>query len=70
MSSMIAMGYCICCNHPFSFNPLKVPSTSAITGQREPVCEACMTIINEKRLANGLPLHFIHPDAYKPEEVD
>ena len=63
---VFAMGPCICCGEVFRFNPHSVPSTSEITGQREPVCRTCMTIANAKRKAMGLEPHPILPDAYEP----
>ena len=65
-----AFGRCITCGQPFAFNPHRVPSTSAITGSREPVCRYCMDRINAKRTADGLEPFAILPDAYEalPEE--
>lgn len=48
------MGPCVLCGNPFSFNPHKVPSLN-INGQREPVCEPCHTVANNKREAAGVP---------------
>ncbi len=59
-----AFGACIACKRAFAFNPLKVPSTTAVTGTREPVCPACMDAINAKRVRLGLPPFEIAPDAY------
>jgi len=53
----------------FTFNPLTVPSTTAITGQREPVCRICMGHINKKRQELGLEPFAIAPDAYEPTEA-
>lgn len=64
MGYLIAMGNCICCGNVFSFNPDRVPSTTALTGQREPVCRNCMTRINMKRKSLGLEPFPIHADAY------
>jgi hypothetical protein len=63
---VFAFGHCICCDKPFSFNPVRVPSTSAITGQREPVCGTCIDLINAKRVALGQAAFEIEPDAYGP----
>ena len=62
-------GACIACKQMFAFNPLHVPSVP-IEGIREPVCEACMAILNEERRRHGLPAVPIHPAAYEgePEE--
>jgi hypothetical protein len=65
---MTAIGPCISCGRIFSFNPDLVPSSTAITGQREPVCEGCMKIINEKRKAMGLEPFEILPGAYDAAE--
>lgn len=69
MAFMSAIGPCICCGRLFSFNPERVPSTSAITGKREPVCRDCMDAINAKRKTMGLDPFPILPDAYSGEEV-
>jgi hypothetical protein len=61
-----AMGACICCKGIFSFNPHRVPSTSVITGSKEPICFRCITIINENKAKSGMPLWPVHPDAYEP----
>jgi hypothetical protein len=66
MGYAVAMSPCIVCKEPFCYNPHKVPSTSAITGTREPVCRFCMEMINEKRVKNGMPPFQIQPDAYDP----
>jgi hypothetical protein len=63
---VIATGACICCRRLFSFNPVRVPSTSAITGKREPVCEACMHRINGQRAAMNLEPFEILDGAYEP----
>jgi hypothetical protein len=64
---MIAMGACISCERFFAFNPERVPSTTAITGEREPVCRDCMDRINSNRRDRGLPEFPILPGAYDPE---
>jgi hypothetical protein len=69
MAFMTAFGPCICCHRPFSYNPERVPSTSAITGQREPVCADCMAAINARRARMGLAPFGILPNAYEAEEV-
>jgi hypothetical protein len=65
---MFAMGACIGCGRVFTFNPESVPSSTAITGTREPICETCMHRINDWRRANGLQPFEILPDAYEPVE--
>jgi hypothetical protein len=48
------------------FNPHRVPSTSILTGKREPICEPCITLINGKMRAEGRPEWTVHKDAYEP----
>lgn len=66
MGYAMAMSPCICCNRVFSYNPVKVPSTSAITGTREPICRECLALINKKRKEKGLLLIQADPQAYEP----
>lgn len=68
MGYALAMGNCITCGNVFCFNPVRVPSTSAITGKREPICLNCMTIANRKRAKMGMKPHPIHDDAYEAIE--
>jgi hypothetical protein len=63
---VFAMGDCIVCKRLFTFNPVSVPSTSVITGSREPVCRSCMDWINAKRATLNLAPFPILPDAYEP----
>lgn len=65
----MAFGHCIACGRTFGFNPLRVPSSTALTGEREPVCEACMGKINALRRSRGLEPFAIAPDAYEPVEA-
>ena len=64
------MGYAFCtsacfgCGRLFSYNPMRVPSIR-IQGTREPICEACVTSVNPRRIANGLPPIVPAPDAYE-----
>ena len=63
----IVMGSCIACERVFSFNPHRVPSIRLTPeSAREPVCRNCMSLLNAKRVENGLPPIEIHPDAYNP----
>jgi hypothetical protein len=62
---MIVTGPCITCGKVFAYHPHKVPSTTALTGNREPVCEGCMRLINNKRTAKGLEPFPILPGAYE-----
>lgn len=70
MGYMMAMGPCIGCGRVFTFNPLLVPSSSAVTGEREPICEGCVDRLNvirrKKRMALIVPL----PGAYEPRDED
>lgn len=64
----LALGTCICCGRPMTFNPVTVPSTSAVTGSREPICRDCFTVINAKRQENGLEPFVAAADAWEPCE--
>jgi len=68
MGYAIVLGQCIGCGGMFTFNPHHVPSSRAITGQREPICRDCVIRINPLRIANGLKPIEPHPDAYEPCE--
>ena len=68
MSVMQCMGHCIACKRLFTFNPYRVPSSSAVTGEREPICEDCVERINPKRIAAGLEPIVPLPGAYDPVE--
>lgn len=61
-----AMGECIGCGRVFGFNPHNVPSTTAITGEREPICADCFERINAARRAKGLEPFVALPGAYEP----
>jgi len=65
MGYVMVMGPCIGCGKTFSFNPTWVPSCSAVTGKREPICEACVIRVNPIRVKNGLEPIVPHPDAYE-----
>ena len=66
MGFWFAYGPCICCATRFGFNPDRVPSSSELTGKREPICASCVALINVKRAANGLALIVPLPGAYEP----
>ena len=66
MGYMIAFGPCLICRRPFGFNPHSVPSSSAVTGEREPICRDCVNVLNASRIAQGLPQIVPAPDAYEP----
>ena len=70
MGYYLAMGPCIGCGRTFSFNPDKVPSTSAVTGTREPICQGCVDRINPMRVKNGLQPIVPLPGAYEPQAED
>lgn len=67
---MMALAPCLLCRQPFMFNPDRVPSTSVVTGHREPICRNCIGRINATRKELGSPPFEVHPDAYEPQEVD
>lgn len=64
MGYAIVTSACIGCGAVFGYNPHKVPSTTAITGTREPICQTCFARINEQRKANGLEPFVALPGAY------
>lgn len=64
MGYALAIGECIGCQRVFSFNPVLVPSCSAVTGKREPICAGCVERVNPMRIKNGLEPIVPHPDAY------
>jgi len=65
MGYVLATGPCIGCGNVFSYNPVRVPSCSAVTGKREPICEACVARVNPMRVKNGLEPIVPLPDAYE-----
>jgi len=67
---VMAVGPCLSCQRVFSYNPHRVPSSSAVTGTREPLCRSCFNWINTKRAELGLEAFQLHPGAYEalPEE--
>lgn len=77
MAYMFVMGPCYSCGVPFTYNAERVPSipvlpdgTIGAGGRREPICEHCMTVVNERRKAMGMPPHPIREGAYDAQEVD
>lgn len=70
MGYVTAMSPCIGCRRVFSYNPMRVPSCSAVTGKREPICATCVDRVNPMRIANGLEPIVPHPDAYEACEED
>lgn len=65
MGYALAMSPCIGCGRLFSYNPMRVPSCSAVTGKREPICAECVARVNPMRIANGLDPIVPAPDAYE-----
>ena len=68
MGYMLAFGNCVGCGRIFGFNPHSVPSSSAITGNREPICRHCVDRINPLRIKHGLPPIVPAYDAYDAAE--
>lgn len=64
MGYVMATSPCLGCGRVFSYNPVRVPSSSAVTGKREPICADCVGRINPVRIRNGLEPIAPHPDAY------
>lgn len=64
MGYVTAMSPCLGCGRIFSYNPMRVPSCSAVTGKREPICADCVDRINPERIKNGLEPIVPHHDAY------
>lgn len=62
----LAFGSCIGCGRPFSFNPELVPSSSAVTGKREPICPNCLASINAYKREHGMPEWTPPRGAYEP----
>jgi hypothetical protein len=65
---MLGFGACIGCGRTFSFNPDLVPSSSAVTGEREPICAPCLERINARKRELGLPEWTAPAGAYAPQE--
>jgi hypothetical protein len=68
MGYFYTMGACINCGGIFSFNANLVPSSSALTGHREPICSNCIEHINSIRIEKGLEPIVPLPGAYEAEE--
>jgi len=66
MGFYFALGRCVLCGQPFTFNPVRVPSL-VVNGVREPVCKSCVDHVNSKRKAQGLAEIVPLPGAYEPE---
>lgn len=65
MGFALCTGACIGCGRLFMFNPVRVPSTSAVTGTREPLCRTCFERINAHRVSQGLAAFPLAADAYE-----
>jgi hypothetical protein len=70
MGWAMAFSPCCVCERCFGYNPRAVPSTSAVTGTKEPVCEPCMDRVNERRRSLGIEPVTIMRDAYAPVDED
>jgi hypothetical protein len=68
MGYMYVLGDCWSCGRLFMFSAERVPSI-VIDGERQPVCESCITLANEERKAKGMPVIAVLPGAYEPDEV-
>lgn len=63
---ILAHSACLTCGRVFSYNPHRVPSSAAVTGEREPICKPCIDKINATRIERGDAPFPIHPAAYEP----
>lgn len=73
MGYVVVTSPCLGCRRLFSYNPMLVPSCSAVTGTREPICQDCIDRINPMRIKNGLEPVVPLPGAYAPcdeEDLD
>lgn len=61
---VFAMGPCLLCTVPFTFNPNSVPSHRDDKGVKQPICRACINKLNARRAEKDLPPLEIQPDAY------
>lgn len=61
---VLCTGQCIVCRGVFSYNPVRVPSTTVVTGKREPICQPCIRMLNSERQKRGLEAWPVAPDAY------
>ena len=63
MGAYFCIGNCCGCGYPFTFNPHRVPSVGG-----EPVCQACMDLVNRHREVEGREPLTIPLGAYEPVE--
>lgn len=61
MGFAFATSACLGCGRLFTYNPVRVPSLFG-----EPICQLCITRVNEERPKRGLPLWPVAADAYEP----
>lgn len=64
MGYALAIGPCLLCKQPFTFNPMRVPSFR-VNGVKEPICQHCMELANVKRKEMGMEPFPIDPEAYE-----
>ncbi len=79
MAYMFCMGQCVNCGLLFTFNPELVPSIRVsrkngrwepdTNGSREPLCESCVMVANQRRRAARMPMIPVLPGAYEPEKI-
>jgi hypothetical protein len=63
MSYMSLIAPCFACRRLFASNPHRVPSHD-----NNPICATCMAMVNERRVAKGLPPFLVPDDAYEPAD--
>lgn len=67
MGFALAYSSCFSCGKTFAFNPQRVPAIKH-NGHNEPICAACVTVVNPRRIANGIPPIVVLDGAYEPTE--
>ena len=71
MSYVHLMSPCYGCGQPFTYHPNKVPSIrDPQTGNREPICQACVDKVNPRRIARGLQPIVPLPGAYEAAQEE
>lgn len=68
MSYAMLLGDCGQCGQPFYSAPSYVPSLRLPSGSQLIFCRECVDSANRLRVQRGLPAHYVHPEAYQPEE--
>lgn len=61
----LAIAPCVSCGRTFGFNPHLVPSIR-VDGVKQPLCQGCLTGLNEVRKSLGLEPWKALPGAYDP----